>query len=147
MNNLFPRIEREEDKQFASPDADLVPAPDCCELCGKPKDRDDSCLDIDARDFAAWMSALWWKDPRMLGLVCARLMLPIAPLSELACLVGCSKATTTRLWKRLEVAAPVLAAWLRGAERRGGARRNSRTARTANHTNSTKKQPKKWGVG
>ena len=94
-----------------------------CEMCGKPKDRDDSEIAVDARDFATWMAALWWKDQRLAGLIFARLMLPHAPLLELACMIGTSKATMTRLWQRLNLLAPQLALFLRGSERRGGDRR------------------------
>ena len=94
-----------------------------CECCGKPVDRDDDCVAVDARDMLNWLAALWWRDPRLSGLVFARLMLPRAPLQQLAPMISASKATTTRLWKRLEVAAPAVSAWLRGSERRGGDRR------------------------
>ena len=100
-----------------------------CECCGKPYDRDDDCVAVDSRDLLNWLSALWWRDPRLSGLVFSRLMLPRAPLQQLAPMIGASKATTTRLWKRLESAAPAVAAWLRGAERRGG-KRNPRADRT-----------------
>ena len=93
-----------------------------CECCGKPYDRDDDCVAVDSRDLLNWLAALWWRDPRLSGLVFSRLMLPRAPLQQLAPMSGASKATTTRLWKRLETAAPAVAAWLRGAERRGGKR-------------------------
>lgn len=112
-----------EQLHYDMTDAESIADVRRCELCGKPKDRDDAEIVVDARDFATWMAALWWKDPKLAALVFARLMLPLAPLSELACLVGCSKATTTRLWQRLNQVAPMLAVWLRGAERRGGDRR------------------------
>lgn len=106
-------------------DMDTLPDVRRCELCGKPVDRDDEKVEVDVRDFLNWMTALWWKDARLVGLVHARLMLPRAPLRSLAPMIGCSKATTTRLWQRLQQNAPGVATWLRGAERRGGDRRGN----------------------
>lgn len=105
-----------------APDMDKIADVPRCELCGKPLDRDEANIQVDARDFANWMAALWVQDHRMAGLAFARIASPRAPLQELACLVGCSKATTTRLWQRLGKEYPQLAEFIRGTERRGGDR-------------------------
>lgn len=109
---------------FDAPDMSALADVDRCECCGKPVDRDEEAIAVDARDFASWMASLWWKDPRLAGLVFARLMCPRSPLQELACLLGCSKPTATRLWQRLHSVSPPLANFVRGAERRGGDRRS-----------------------
>ncbi len=111
-----------EPQPYDAPDMGQIPDVPRCEMCGKPLDRDDDEIQVDARDFANWMAALWLVDHRMVGLAFGRIALPHAPLRELASLVGCSKATTTRLWQRLGREYPQLANFLRGTERRGGDR-------------------------
>ena len=105
---------------YDAPDIEQIADVPRCECCGKPLERDDVEIQVDTRDLLNWMAALWWKEPRAIGLILARLILPRAPLSELACMTGCSKPTTTRLWQKIQKLSPPLAQFIRGAERRGG---------------------------
>lgn len=108
-----------------------TPAPKRCDLCGAEIFQDnwqmaheatppDRAVEYDARDAVNFLAELWERNPQLVGFLLLRVRHYYESQSAIARLLGMTKASLHRLWKRESKQNPALGRFMRGLSKTRG---------------------------